>query len=105
MKYVVYCKATTAIVGKPYASIGAAKSAITRMSKKWVDRIITDRREPEVDFSKSPIFLYAVAELSHYRQNIEKKVERVNLMSGKKYLESVNTPLSCSPASETYWSM
>jgi len=32
-------------------------------------------------------------------------VTRINLMSGKEYEESVNTPLCCSPASETYWSM
>ena len=32
-------------------------------------------------------------------------VERVNLMSGDKYQEAADTPVSCSPASETYWSM
>lgn len=32
-------------------------------------------------------------------------VERVNLMSGQKYMEDENTPLACSPSSETYWSM
>ena len=31
-------------------------------------------------------------------------VERTNLMSGEKFLEARATPLSCSPASETYWS-
>lgn len=34
-----------------------------------------------------------------------KMVERTNLMSGKKYMEAEDTPLYCSPASETYWSM
>ena len=33
------------------------------------------------------------------------KVTRVNLMSGKEYQEDINTPLCCSPASDTYWSM
>lgn len=32
-------------------------------------------------------------------------VERVCLMTGKTYQERRDTPLSCSPASETYWSM
>lgn len=32
-------------------------------------------------------------------------VERVNLMSGEKYMEAADTPRSCSPASESYWSM
>jgi len=35
----------------------------------------------------------------------EDMVERVNLMSGKKYMEHKDTPLCCSPSSETYWSM
>lgn len=34
-----------------------------------------------------------------------KMVERVNLMTGMKYMEPEDTPLVCSPASETYWSM
>jgi hypothetical protein len=32
-------------------------------------------------------------------------VERVNLMSGEKYMEAEDTPNYCSPASEAYWSM
>lgn len=34
-----------------------------------------------------------------------KMVERVNLMTGKKYMEPANTPNYCSPASESYWTM
>lgn len=33
------------------------------------------------------------------------KVTRVNLMTGAEYQEDINTPLCCSPASESYWSM
>lgn len=32
-------------------------------------------------------------------------IEKTNMMTGKKYLERYDTPISCSPASETYWSM
>jgi hypothetical protein len=32
-------------------------------------------------------------------------VEKTNMMTGKKFLESENTPYYCSPASESYWSM
>jgi hypothetical protein len=32
-------------------------------------------------------------------------VERVNIMTGKKYLEPRNTPVFMSPACESYWSM
>jgi len=37
-----------------------------------------------------------------YQDNM---VERTNLMTGKKYMESQDTPIFCSPASESYWSM
>ena len=32
-------------------------------------------------------------------------VERTNMMSGKTFMEDINTPNYCSPASEAYWSM
>jgi hypothetical protein len=35
----------------------------------------------------------------------ENMVERVNLMTGKKFMERKDTPYFCSPSSETYWSM
>jgi hypothetical protein len=35
----------------------------------------------------------------------EDMVERVNLMTGKTYMERKDTPYFCSPSSETYWSM
>jgi hypothetical protein len=34
----------------------------------------------------------------------ETYVERVNLMTGKKYLERFDAPLACSPSMESYWS-
>jgi hypothetical protein len=32
-------------------------------------------------------------------------VERTNMMTGKKYMERRDTPIFCSPSSESYWSM
>lgn len=32
-------------------------------------------------------------------------VKRINIMTGKVFEEAYDTPLCCSPASETYWSM
>jgi hypothetical protein len=32
-------------------------------------------------------------------------VEKTNLLSGKTYMESLDTPRYCSPSSEAYWSM
>lgn len=48
---------------------------------------------------------YAIADTIDFHDNIEKMVTRVNLMSKKEYQERANTPNSCSPATETYWSM
>lgn len=95
MRYVVYNVETTAIATpKPYgkdsyATEAAAKAAKTRMekSKRWAGVEL------------------AVAESTVYNTLIAKMVEKTNLMTGKKYMESINTPNYCSPASEAYWSM
>lgn len=100
MTYVVYETDTTRIVGintTEYSTEAAAKSARTRLLK-IKSRPFSGRRQYKPED-------LAVAELGFYRKNIEKMVERVNLMSGKKFIESVNTPYYCSPSSETYWSM
>jgi len=90
MAYVVYHKETTRIQRRSngdefFATEAAAKAYITR--KRLSDVV------------------YAVAEYSFFQDNIEKQVTRVNLMSGKEYTESVNTPNYMSPSSEAYWSM
>ena len=95
MTYVVYeVESTRIATPKPYgkeyyATETAAKAAKTRMEKgkRWAGKEL------------------AVAEITMYRTLIEKMVEKTNMMSGKKYMESVNTPNYCSPASESYWSM
>ena len=108
MAYVIYHKNSTAIPvtlrNKTYKTAGAAKGVITRWSKEWFNDEYTPNY-PNVDRNEDPIFEYAIAEVEYYAKHIEKTVTRVNLMSGKEYRESINTPLACSPASETYWSM
>jgi hypothetical protein len=109
MSYVIYKQDTTAIVEvvrrRPYRrttsykTLPAAKAALTRMHKKFIDKHGIDAVED------GPLYNYGIAEEGHYRARIEKMVERVNMMTGKKYMESVNTPAYCSPASESYWSM
>lgn len=99
MAYVIYEYATTKIYGgqsKSYKTFGAAKAAITRMRKKMPAADVGTERDPE--------FFYCIAEINYFFKTIEKKVERTNLMSGEKYMESVNTPRFCSPSSESYWS-
>ena len=90
--FVVYNKETTQIVGssarKTWKSLGAAKAHLARMSKMGYN-----------------VNEYDVASYSFFSDKIEKTVVRKNLMTGKEFAESVNTPYYCSPSSETYWSM
>lgn len=108
--YVIYNKSTSAIVEvtrrnpyrvtSHYKTMSAAKAALTRMSKKyWED----NKNDYRID--QDPQFVYGIAESVYYRENIERMVERTCLMTGKKYMESINTPRYCSPSSEAYWSM
>ena len=95
MAYVIYNKQTTQTVrarayGKEYYETeSAAKAGLTRLAKKG--KIVAEE--------------HAVAELAHFRNNIEQYETVTNLMSGQPVRQSVNTPLSCDPSSETYWSM
>ena len=95
MSFVIYEVESTRLIRKnswspAHKSERAAKSARTRYLKA----------HPEVE----PESL-AIAEYSVFHNSIERMVERKNLMSGEFYMERVNTPISCSPSSETYWSM
>lgn len=95
MAYVVYrtsdsrtCNEKT--YGKDtWATEAAAKAAMTRIIKK----------------NRYPGETLAVQSVDAYRMFVEQTVEKVNMMSGKTYRESVNTPNYCSPSSEAYWSM
>ena len=89
-RYVIYQVESSAIV-KGFATAPAAKGWLTRML-----------REGKIEGARED---YGITDVDHYYAKIEKMVTRVNLMSGEEYQESINTPLSCSPASETYWSM
>jgi hypothetical protein len=95
MAYVIYNKQTTQTVrsyafGKEYYETeAAAKAGITRLAKKG--KIVA------VD--------HAVAELSYFRDNIEKYETVRNLMTGELVQQRVNTPYYLSVANETYWSV
>ena len=102
--FVIYDMKTSAILeirkangqrSSHYYGIGAARAALTRFSKK--NAMACPKSDPTPK--------YAIAEREYYAKNIERMVERTNMMSGKKFMESINTPYYCSPRSETYWSM
>lgn len=98
MSYVIYDTNTTRIrADRVYKTHAAAQAALTRMNNTW-------NRDYPAELDKM-LFMFGIAELDYYYAHIERQVERTNAMTGKTYTESVNTPLCCSPSSETYWSM
>jgi len=109
--FYIYEKSSTYIMGKmdkngvvrpdhrkSYATMSAAKAALTKMTN-W------HRYHTINDMQNSPQFRYAIAEVDHFHTFIEKSVVKRNAMNGNQFVEKVNTPYYCSPSSETYWSM
>jgi len=109
MSYVIYEQSSTLIMGKPdrngvtrpdhrksYKTLGAAEAALTRICK--AEGLL----QTDPNYGR---YRYAIAARAYFHQNIEKKVAKRNMMTGKEYSESVNTPVHMSPSSETYWSM
>lgn len=104
MSYVIYNKETKVrfsirarSVGcytDMWATEGAAKSVLTRESKK----------NPE--FNRD---LYAIAETMDFINNIDVKVTKtfIHPLTGKEasITQSINTPRCCDPTSDLYWSM
>lgn len=92
MAFVIYEVSNTKLYGgyeNHYKTERAAKAAVTRA----VNRGEINRNE------------FAIADKAFFHQQIEKKVERTNLISGEKYMEAINTPSHLSPAYERYWCM
>ena len=74
-----------------YDTERGAKTAATRLNKR--------------PYLKKNKIKYTAMSVEAFRDMFPvKMVERRNLMSGKTYMEAEDTPLCCSPASETYWS-
>ena len=125
MLYVIYNKATGETLRARARSVGmyvnnyktesAAKAALTRLDKKGklgckIDLVPTETKygmkfdeRVETPYVKTD---FKVADVETYREDFPiKMVEKVNMMSGKTYMEAENTPNYMSPASEAYWSM
>jgi len=110
--YVIYSKDTTKIVENvryrpyrvtsSYKTMSAAIAARTRMQKKY------ENENGLRGASTGPVFDYGIAEDAYYRKNIEKTEIVYSIFDTEKknpIRQSVNTPYSCSPSSEAYWSM
>lgn len=104
--YLIYDQQSTRILSREgkryyqqaaYKTMAAAQAALTRMQKKYLKN--------NVDAAGGPLYTAAIAEAAYYASKIEKTVTRKNMMTGKEYTESVNTPSYMSPSSESYWSM
>ena len=98
-----------------YKTESAAKAALTRLDKKGklgvkIDLVPAETKHGmkfnervETPYVKDD---FAVADVDTFREiHPIKMVERVNMMSGRTYMEAEDTPDSCSPASELYWTM
>ena len=88
----VYDKESTAIY-KRYKTRAAAQAQITRMHKKYTrtNLYVPGSNAHEDD----PLFLFGMADAQYFHM----------FMTGAEFTQTVNTPLSCDPSSETYWSM
>ena len=88
--YQVSNTALTKVFPGRYKTERAARTAITRA---YNDGKIKSKSE------------YAVADMNVYYDSIERKVTKKNLITGVEFETSINTPPSCDPSCETYWSM
>lgn len=102
MAYVIYHKDTTLLLRAyrrngtyvdSYETEAAAKSALTRAVKKGNGGKPVNRDD------------YLIAEKGEFFKNIEKQVQKINLMSKQPFMIGVNAPLCLDPSTETYWSM
>ena len=116
MSYVIYNKETTKTLLAPARSVRcyveyykterAAKAALTRLENKGMLGEKCEVNRETFETTRTPYTRedFAIAEINDFRQNIEKKETRTNIISGKEFEVSVNTPYTQTPESETYWS-
>jgi hypothetical protein len=102
MMWYVYDKDTSKIV-KGYKTRAAAQAAITRAHKQYLKTHIYSPGSNAAE--DDPLFMWAMADSQYYHLMIEQRVTKRNLMTGQEFTQSVNTPRSCDPSSELYWSM
>jgi hypothetical protein len=129
--FVIYRTDTTEIVsekryaysGQIHKTEGHAKASLTRIKKKFAEGFANQK--PYSTFRFEGLGLHEngksgrqaegaltgelvemkIVDLETYRNEIEAQEEVTNMMTGKKFKQSVNTPGFMSPSSESYWSM
>ena len=131
MTFVIFRTDTTEIVSeKDYSYTGQihkqeshAKASLTRIKKKFAEGLKNKKpygtfkfeglgihengktgRQAEGELTGEMVEM-KIINTDTYFNNIEAQEEVTNMMSGKKFKQSVNTPGFMSPSSETYWSM
>ena len=131
MTFVIYRTDTTEIVsekdysysGQIHKTEGHAKASLTRIKKKFAEGLAKKRpygtfkfevlgvhengktgRQARGELTGAMVEM-KIVDLETYRNEIEAQEEVTNMMTGKKFKQSVNTPNFMSPACESYWSM
>ena len=131
MAFVIYRTDTTEIVsekdysysGQIHKTEGHAKASLTSIKKKFAEGLA--KKRPYGTFKFEGLGIHEngktgrqargeltgemvemkIVDLETYRNKIEAQEEVTNMMTGKKFKQSVNTPNFMSPACESYWSM
>ena len=131
MAFIIYRTDTTEIVsekdysysGQIHKTEGHAKASLTRIKKKFAEGLA--KKRPYGTFKFEGLGIHEngktgrqargeltgemvemkIVDLETYRNKIEAQEEVTNMMTGKKFKQSVNTPNFMSPACESYRSM
>ena len=96
MGYIIYnIKTTRILLGRNGRSVWQTETA----AKAGRTRILGSN--PQLGTAGD----YAIITIRDYYADVEGKETVKNLMTGKDVVQSVNTPHSCDPSCETFWSM
>jgi hypothetical protein len=94
----VYDKDTT-VIQKTVKTPAAAKAWITRKQNEYL------RKDAAFVSNEGPLFDWGYADAAWFHDFIEKTRVVKNLMTGAEVRITANTPRSCDPSTELYWSM
>lgn len=78
---------------KAYKTPAAAKACRTRVVEKF-------------GYDGTDLVIVRAENLRKFREarQIPTQVERVNIMTGERFMEDIDRPYFCSPSSESFWS-